>query len=73
MAFIASAQKTLLATRLIAEVPSVNTADAEKIAKIITEWFMQDAIPQIMVNAGIAGFGGGIPGPTVTIAPGTIS
>lgn len=71
MAFISSAQKTLLGARLIAGVPSVNTADALKIAAIICDWLEQDAIPQLIVPAGIAGFGG-IPGPTVTIAPGTV-
>jgi hypothetical protein len=54
MPFIEAAQSPMLAQRLIAGVPSITTSDADKIAKIICEWFMQDALPQLIVPAGIA-------------------
>ncbi len=77
MPFISSAQKALLSTRLIAGVPSVSTEEATLIAGIICDWLEQDAIPTLLVSAGIAiaGVGGGVPGPVTgaTIAPGKVT
>jgi len=77
MPFISSAQKALLSTRLIAGVPSVSTGEAEIIAGIICDWLEQDAIPTLLVSAGIAiaGVGGGVPGPVTgaTVAPGKVT
>ena len=73
MPFISAAQTELLAARLL---PVIQPADggetAKAIAQVITKWLEEDALPTILVQAGIPVIAGAPPGPGATTGTGTL-
>ena len=73
MPFISAAQTELLTARLL---PVVQPADggeaARAIAQAVTKWLEEDALPTILVQAGIPVIAGAPPGPGATTGTGTI-
>jgi len=73
MSFISPDQKQKLSARLKQVLDPIDGGkSADAFSEAICDWMEEDVIPQLLVLPGIAGFGGGIPGPTVTISPGLV-